>query len=171
MILERERRRWIENDVNKFHRHVPQFSIAFYEKSKAASKEGTSCWVPVLFWRTTLSEIKFADVTPCTAKPWAEHWPQLILLRSECCKKLLVVQQCMESPGQLLVCNLILDSMWYSWNIIWEARHSRANCSSIGRLSEPSAAPCSYKKDLTLQNKECCATTHQTQMLIQFLVS
>lgn len=67
----------------------------------------------MLFQTMTLWEVKFADVTLCTAKPWAEHWPQLIQPSSQCCKKLLLVQQCRESPRHLLVgdtlCNLILE--------------------------------------------------------------
>lgn len=120
-----ERGRWTENDAKKFHRHVPQLSTAFNEESKAASKEGT--------WQLSTSVVLKNNfiwdktLQMCTANPWAEHWPQLILPSSQYCKKLLLVQQCMESPRQLLVddmlCNLILDSMRYSWNILWEARH------------------------------------------------
>lgn len=150
------------------------FPIAFNQESKAASKEGTWKLSPRVFW-TILWEIKFADVTLCTAKPRAEHWPQLILPGSQCCKKLLLVQQCMESPRHLrvgdMLCNLTLDSMQYSWSMIWEAQRSWTNCSSIWRPSEPSASPGSSKKYLRLQNKECCATTIQAQLLIQLQIS
>lgn len=112
------------------------FPIAFNQESKAASKEGTWKLSPRVFW-TILWEIKFADVTLCTAKPRAEHWPQLILPGSQCCKKLLLVQQCMESPRHLrvgdMLCNLTLDSMQYSWSMIWEAQRSWTNCSPIWR--------------------------------------
>lgn len=144
------------------------FHLHSMKKAKQLPRKAPGSNMPLLIWTTTLREIKFVDVTLYSAKPWAEHRPQLIPPSSQCCKKFPLVQQCMASARHLLVgdmfCNLITDSMQYSWNMIWEAWCSWANCSPIWRPSEPSAAPGSSKKYLRFQNRECCATTHQAQL-------